>query len=149
MTTSATGPPNLFAALNVLDGTVLARCAPRKRHTQFLAFLNQLAASVPKRRAIHLILDNYGTHTHPKVEAWFATHPRYHRHCVPTSASWLNLSERWSAEITRRRIRRGTFRSVPDLIRAIEDYVTHHNRHAQPFLWTASAATILRKVRHC
>ena len=143
------GTTNLFAALNVLDGTVLARCAPRKRHTEFLAFLKQLHASVPKRREIHLVLDNYGTHTHPKVEAWFTAHPRYHRHFVPTSASWLNLIERWFAEITRKRIRRGTFRSVPDLIRAIDDYVTHHNRHATPFLWTASAKTILRKVRHC
>ena len=143
------GTTNLFAALNVLDGTVLARCAPRKRHTEFLAFLNQLNRTLPSRREVHLILDNYGTHTHPKVDAWFAAHPRYHRHFVPTSASWLNLIERWFAEITRKRIRRGTFRSVPDLIRAIEDYVTHHNRHAQPFIWTATAATILRKVRHC
>jgi transposase len=143
------GTTNLFAALNVLDGTVVARCAPKKRHTEFLAFLQQLNRAIPSRRTVHLILDNYGTHTHPKVEAWFAAHPRYHRHFVPTSASWLNLIERWFAEITRKRIRRGTFRSVPDLIRAIEDYVTHHNRHAEPFVWTASAATILRKVRHC
>ena len=143
------GTTNLFAALNVLDGTVLARCAPKKRHTEFLAFLNQLDRSVPPRPAVHLILDNYGTHTHPKVEAWFEAHPRYQRHFVPTSASWLNLVERWFAEITRKRIRRGTFRSVPDLIRTIDAYVSHHNRHAKPFLWTATAATILRKVRHC
>jgi transposase len=143
------GTTNLFAALNILDGTVLARCAPRKRHTEFVAFLDHLHRSVPKRREIHLILDNYSTHTHPKVEAWFAAHPRYHRHFVPTSASWLNLVERWFAEITRKRIRRGTFRSLPDLIRAIEDYVTHHNRHAEPFIWTATAARILKKVRHC
>ena len=103
----------------------------------------------PSGAQIHLILDNYSTHTHPKVEAWFAAHPRYHRHFVPTSASWLNLVERWFAEITRKRIRRGTFRSLADLIRAIEEYVAHHNRHAQPFIWTATAATILRKVRHC
>lgn len=143
------GTTNLFAALNILDGKVLTRCAPRKRHTEFLAFLNQLDRSVPKRREIHLILDNYSTHTHPQVEAWFAEHPRYHRHFVPTSASWLNLVERWFAEITRKRIRRGTFRSLPDLIRAIEEYVTHHNRHAEPFIWTATAASILKKVRHC
>lgn len=143
------GTTNLFAALNVLDGTVLAHCAPRKRHTEFLAFLHQLDRTIPARREVHLILDNYATHTHPKVEAWFAAHPRYHRHFVPTSASWLNLIERWFAEITRKRIRRGTFRNVPDLIRAIEDYVTHHNRHAEPFIWTATAAKILRKVRHC
>jgi transposase len=143
------GTTNLFAALNVLDGTVLARCAPRKRHTEFLAFLQQLDRAVPKRGDIHLILDNYGTHTHPTVEAWFAAHRRYHRHFVPTSASWLNLVERWFADITRKRIRRGTFRSLADLIRAIEEYVAHHNRHAEPFIWTATAATILRKVRHC
>ena len=143
------GTTNLFAALNVLDGTVLAHCAPRKRHTEFVAFLNQLDRTIPSRREVHLILDNYATHTHPKVEAWFAARPRYHRHFVPTSASWLNLIERWFAEITRKRIRRGTFRSVAELIRAIEDYVTHHNRHAEPFVWTATAATILRKVRHC
>lgn len=143
------GTTNLFAALNVLDGTVLARCAPKKRPPEFVAFLNHLNRAVPKRREIHLILDNYGTHTHPTVEAWFAAHPRYHRHFVPTSASWLNLVERWFADITRKRIRRGTFRSVPDLIRAIEEYVTHHNRHAEPFIWTATATTILRKVRHC
>ena len=122
-----------FAALNVLDGTVLAHCAPRKRHTEFVVFLNQLDRTIPPRREVHLILDNYATHTHPKVEAWFAAHLRYHRHFVPTSASWLNLIERWFAEITRKRIRRGTFRSVAELIRAIEDYVTHHNRHAKPF----------------
>jgi len=143
------GTTNLFAALNVLDGTVLARCAPRKRHAEFLAFLHQLNRSVPKRREIHLILDNYATHTHPTVEAWFTDHPQYHRHFVPTSASWLNLVERWFADITRKRIRRGTFKSVADLIRAIEAYVTHHNRHAEPFIWTATAARILRKVRHC
>lgn len=143
------GTTNLFAALNILDGTVLARCAPRKRHTEFLAFLEQIDRAAPKRREIHLILDNYGTHTHPAVEAWFAARPRYHRHFVPTSASWLNLVERWFAEITRKRIRRGTFRSLADLIRAIEEYVTHHNRHAEPFIWTATAASILKKVRHC
>ena len=107
------GTTNLFAVLNVLDGTVLPRCAPRKPHTEFLAFLKQLDASVPTRRDIHLILDNYGTHTHPTVEAWFTAHPRYHRHFVPTSASWLNLIERWFAEITRKRIRRANSRSTP------------------------------------
>src|SRR4029453_18286929 len=102
-----------------------------------------------KRGDIHLILDNYGTHTHPTVEAWFAAHPRYHRHFVPTSASWLNLVEGWLAQITRKRIRRGTFRSLAELIRAIEEYVAHHNRHAEPFICTAPAATILRKGGDC
>jgi transposase len=139
---------NLFAALNVLDGTVLAPRAPRKRHTELLAFLQQLDRAVPKRGDIHLILDNYGTHTHPTVDAWFAAHPRYHRHFIPTSASWLDLVERSFADLTRKRIRCRTFRSLADLIRAIEEYVAHHNRHAEPFIWTATAATILRKVRH-
>jgi transposase len=143
------GTTNLFAALNILDGTVLARCAPRKRHVEFLAFLEQLDRSAPKGCEIHLILDNYSTHTHPNVEAWFVARPRYHRHFVPTSASWLNLVERWFADIARKRIRRGTFRSLADLIRAIEEYVTHHNRHAEPFIWTATAARILKKMRHC
>jgi transposase len=101
------------------------------------------------RHEIHLILDNYGTHTHPTVEAWFADHSRYHRHFVPTSASWLNLVERWFADITRKRIRRGTLTSVAALFRAIEEYVTHHNRHAEPFIWTATGPRIVRKVRHC
>src|SRR4029453_531105 len=120
------------------------RAAPRTNATP-----SSSRCAVPKRREIHLILDNYSTHTHPAVEAWFAARPRYHRHFVPTSASWLNLVERWFAEITRKRIRRGTFRSLADLIRAIEEYVTHHNRHAEPFIWTATAAHILKKVRHC
>ena len=143
------GTTNLFAALNILDGTVLARCAPRKRHSEFLAFLEQIERTVPRRREIHLILDNYSTHTHPAVEAWFAARPRYHRHFVPTSASWLNLIERWFAEITRKRIRRGTFRSLADLIRAIEEDVTHHNRHASRLSGRRRRRSILKKVRHC
>ncbi len=98
---------------------------------------------------IHLILDNYGTHTHPKVQEWFADHPRYHLHFTPTGASWLNLIERWFAEISRKRIRRGTFKSVADLIRAIRQYVREYNRDPRPFIWTARASRILRKVRHC
>ena len=97
-----------------------------------MAFLNQLDRTIPRRREVHLILDNYATHTHPKVEAWFAARPRYHRHFVPTSASWLNLIERWFAEITRKRIRRGTFWSVAELIRTIEDYVTMGCCPSQP-----------------
>jgi len=143
------GTTTLFAALNVLDGTVLGSCMPRHRHIEFLAFLERIERVTPKRRAIHLILDNYGTHKHPAVQAWFAAHPRYHLHFTPTGASWPNLVERWFAEITRQRIRRGTFRSVPELIRAIHAYLREHNKEPRPFLWTASAASIMRKIRRC
>jgi transposase len=143
------GTTTLFAALNVLEGTVIGSCKPRHRHQEFLEFMNEVDRKVPRRRAIHLILDNYGTHTHPKVNEWFAAHPRYSLHFVPTSASWLNLVERWFADITRKQIRRGTYRSVNQLIRTILRYLRQNNDNPRPFLWTASPATILRKVRHC
>jgi len=143
------GTTTLFAALNILDGTVIGSCLPRHRHGEFLKFLERIEASTPRRRDIHLILDNYGTHTHPKVQQWFANHPRYHLHFTPTSASWLNLVERWFAEITRKRIRRGTFTSVPALITAIREYVRIYNRNPKPFIWTAKPASIMRKVQHC
>lgn len=143
------GVTTLFAALNVLDGTVIGACAERHRHTEFLAFLERIERETPKRREIHLVLDNYGTHTHPKVQAWFAAHPRYHLHFTPTSASWLNLVERFFAEITRKRIRRGSFHSVGELIRAIRAYLRATNDDPHPFVWTASATSILRKIEHC
>jgi len=122
---------------------------PRHRHTEFLCFLEQLEREAPRRREIHLILDNYSTHTHPKVRQWFTSHPRYHLHFTPTGASWLNLIERWFADITDKRIRRGSFRSVPDLTRAIRDYIRENNRDPKPFIWTATAYTIMRKIRRC
>lgn len=143
------GTTTLFAALNVLSGEVLGDCMPRHRHQEFLRFLERIERTTPGRLAVHLILDNYGTHTHPAVEAWFAAHPRYHRHFTPTGASWLNLVERFFAEITDKRIRRGTFRSVGELTRAIRDYIHRRNHSPQPFVWTASARSIARKVRHC
>ncbi|HET9308727.1 MAG TPA: IS630 family transposase [Candidatus Sulfotelmatobacter sp.] len=143
------GTTTLFAALNVLSGEVVGDCMPRHRHQEFLRFLERIERTTPRRLAVHLILDNYGTHTHPAVEAWFATHPRYHRHFTPTGASWLNLVERFFAEITDKRIRRGTFRSVGELVRAIRDYIRRRNHSPQPFMWTASARSIARKVRHC
>jgi transposase len=143
------GTTTLFAALNVLDGTVIGRCLPRHRHQEFLAFLEQIEAGTPKRQQVHLILDNYGTHTHPRVKQWFADHPRYHLHFTPKGASWMNMVERWFAEITRRRIRRGTFRSVRELERAIRSYIRQNNQQPKPFVWTASAVSIIRKVRHC
>lgn len=143
------GTTTLFAALNVLSGEVLGDCLPRHRHQEFLRFLERIESSTPRRLTIHLILDNYGTHTHPAVDAWFQAHPRYHRHFTPTGASWLNLVERFFAEITEKRIRRGTFRSVSELTRAIRDYIRRRNHNPQPFVWTASARSIARKVRHC
>jgi transposase len=143
------GTTTLFAALNVLTGKVIGSCQPRHRHGEFITFLDQIEASTPKRRQIHLVLDNYGTHKHPKVKECFAAHPRYHLHFTPTSASWINMVERWFAEITRKRIRRGTFRSVTELTRAIQDYIRANNDGAQPFIWTVTAASILKKVRHC
>jgi transposase len=143
------GTTTLFAALNVLEGTVIGACLPRHRHLEFLAFLERIERVTPRRRDIHLILDNYGTHTHPKVQAWFAAHPRYHRHFTPTSSSWLNLVERWFGEITRKRIRRGTFRSVGELTQAIYQYLRQNNQNPRPFIWTASASKIMNKIKHC
>ncbi len=143
------GTTTLFAALNVLDGTVIDHCLPRHRHSEFLTFLNQLESRTPPGQQIHLILDNYATHTHPRVKQWFADHTRYHLHFTPKGASWMNSVERWFAELTRKRIRRGTFRSVRELERAIQAYIRENNTKPKPFTWTASPSLILRKVRHC
>jgi transposase len=140
------GTTTLFAALNVLEGTIIAECQPRHRHQEFLRFLDRIDASIDSGLDVHLVLDNYGTHKHPEVKAWLASRPRYHVHFTPTSSSWLNQVERWFAEITRKRIRRGTFLSVRDLIKAIKEYVRHYNRNPRPFLWVASASRIIRKV---
>ena len=140
------GTTTLFAALDVAEGTVIAECQPRHRHQEFLRFLHRIDQSVDPALDIHMVLDNYGTHKHPEVKKWLAVRPRYHLHFTPTSSSWLNQIERWFAEITRKRIRRGTFRSVRDLVRAIHDYVRHYNHNPQPFQWVASASRIIRKV---
>src|SRR5512147_819822 len=141
------GTTTLFAALNVLDGTVIGQCQPRHRHQEFLKFLERLDGTIDRKRQIHLILDNYGTHKHPAVKQWFALHPRYQVHFTPTGASWLNQIERWFAEITSKRIRRGTFLSVRELIRAIEGYIRENNKNPRPFVWTATAKSILRKLK--
>jgi transposase len=141
------GTSTLFAALNVLDGTVVGPCSARHRHQEFLRFLNKLDRTVPADRDVHLILDNYGTHTHAKVKNWLAVRPHYHLHFTPTSSSWLNLVERFFAEITERRIRRGTFRSVPELVSAITSYIRERNKHPKPFNWTAQPKEIIRKVQ--
>ena len=140
------GTTTLFAALNVKLGSVIAACQPRHRHQEFIRFLERIEQNTRRRMPVHLILDNYGTHKHPEVRHWFEEHPRYHLHFTPTSASWINQVERWFAEITRKRIRRGTFRSVDALVKAIKDYVRASNTNPQPFMWTATADTILRKV---
>src|SRR6202162_4419406 len=140
------GTTTLFAALNVLEGTVIGECQSRHRHQEFLRFLDRIDRSVGGGVDIHLVLDNYGTHKHPEVKKWLSARPRYHVHFTPTSSSWLNQIERWFAEITRKRIRRGTFRSVRDLIKAIQDYIRLYNKNPQPFQWVASASRIIKKV---
>jgi transposase len=140
------GTTTLFAALNVLEGTVIGECQPRHRHQEFLRFLDRIDQSVDTSLEIHMVLDNYGTHKHPEVKKWLAARPRYHVHFTPTSSSWINQIERWFAEITRKQIRRGTFRSVRDLIRAIHDYIRIYNKNPRPFQWVASASRIIRKV---
>jgi len=141
------GTTTLFAALNVLDGTVIGHCQPRHRHQEFLRFLDRLEAAVDPRYHVHIILDNYGTHKHPEVKIWFAVHPRYHVHFTPTGSSWLNQIERWFAEITAKRIRRGTFLSVKELVRAIESYIRENNQRPKPFVWVATANSILKKLK--
>jgi transposase len=141
------GTTTLFAALDVLSGTVIGQCLPRHRHTEFLTFLKTIDREVPRGLEIHMILDNYATHSHPKVNAWLARHPRFHLHFTPTSSSWLNMVEIFFGQLTDKAIRRGIFHSVPDLITAIEAYLAAHNDNPQPFVWTASTDKILDKVR--
>ncbi len=141
------GTTTLFAALNILTGVLLFKCMPRHRNGEFLKFLRLIDRSVTKTKKVHLIVDNYGTHSHPNVQAWLAEHPRFSLHFIPTSSSWLNLVERWFRELTDKRIRRGSFTSVADLIAAIEDYVAHHNDDPKPYKWTKTAEEIIEKVR--
>jgi putative transposase len=140
------GTTTLFAALDVADGSVITQCKPRHRHQEFLSFLRHIDTQVPANLDVHLIVDNYATHKHAKVRAWLARHPRYHLHLIPTYSSWLNQVERWFGLITQRAIRRDSFQSVPDLVRKIDQFVTHYNRHPQPFMWTATADSILAKL---
>jgi transposase len=141
------GTATLFAALNTLDGTVLSMCDDRHRHQEWLKFLRVIDKVHPGGRQIHLVADNYATHKHPKVKRWLARHPRFHMHFTPTSSSWLNMVERFFRDLTDKRIRRGVFRDVEELIVAIEDYIAHHNRKPKPFIWTAKAKDILEKVK--
>ena len=140
------GTTTLFAALNVATGSVLNDCMPHHRHQEFLKFMRQMERGVASDLAIHVILDNYATHKHPKVKRWLARHPRVHFHFTPTSASWLNLVERFFSELTERRIRRLAVTSVDQLIEAITQYIDHRNEHPTPFVWTATVRQILIKV---
>jgi len=141
------GTTTLFAALNVLDGSVIGQCMQRHRHQEFIRFLNRIERDVPAGKLIHVILDNYATHKHPKVRAWLERHPRWTFHFTPTSASWLNAVEGFFATLTRRRLRRGAFHSLVDLQAAINRYLAEHNQSSKPFVWTAEPEPILEKVR--
>ena len=140
------GTTTLFAALNVLDGQVIGQCQQRHTHAEWLKFLRQIDRETPKDKTLHLIADNYATHKHLTVQKWLAKHPRFHMHFTPTSASWLNMVERFFRDITVNRLRRGVFTSVPELVAAIDEYVANHNINPKPFIWTKSAADILQKV---
>jgi len=140
------GTTTLFAALNVADGTLIGQCQDRHRHQEWLKFLQLIEAQTPADRDLHLILDNYATHKHPRVQKWLAKHPRFHLHFTPTSASWLNMVERFFRDLTVNRLRRGAFHSVPELVTALEQYIAQHNKEPKPFIWTAKATDILAKV---
>jgi len=141
------GTTTLFAALNVLDGTVIGTCMEKHRHQEWLKFLRLIDRQVPAKREVHLIVDNYATHKHPKVKRWLARRPRFHVHFTPTSASWLNMVERFFRDLTSNRVRRGVFRSVAELQTAIDAYIRQHNQQPKPFIWTAQASDILEKVK--
>ena len=141
------GTATLFAALNTLDGRVISMCDDRHRHQEWLKFLKVIDQVTPVDQEVHLIADNYATHKHPKVQRWLTRHPRFHMHFTPTSSSWLNMVERFFRDLTDKRIRRGVFRDVEELIMAIGDYVDQHNHRPKPFVWTAKASDILEKVK--
>jgi transposase len=141
------GTATLFAALNALQGEVISMCDDRHRHQEWLKFLRAIDDVIPQDKQIHMIVDNYSTHKHEKVERWLSRHPRFHMHFTPTGCSWLNMVERFFRDLTENRLRRGVFRSVEELITAIFDYIDHHNENPKPFIWTAKAADILEKVK--
>jgi transposase len=143
------GTTTLFAALSMLDGTVIGDCMPRHRHQEFIRFLKKIDAETPAALALHLIVDNYGTHKHPRVTSWLRRHSRFHLHFIPTSSSWVNLVERWFREITDKRLRRGSFANVPVLIRAITDYLDNHNQNPKVFVWSAPVDRIMAKIAKC
>ena len=141
------GTATLFAALNTLDGKVIGVCMERHRHQEWLWFLRHLDRVTPPEKQLHLIVDNYSTHKHEKVQRWLKRHPRFHFHFTPTSASWLNMVERFFRDLNANRLRRGVFRDVPEMVDAIEGYIDKHNENPKPFIWTAKASDILAKVK--
>jgi transposase len=143
------GTTTLFSALSMLDGKVIGQCLPRHRSAEFIGFLRIIDRQTPSELDLHLIVDNYSTHKSPAVKRWLAKHKRFHLHFVPTGSSWLNMVERWFGRITQQRIRRGTFKSVAQLIEAINEYVDHYNRNPKKFLWTKDADMILDKINRC
>jgi transposase len=143
------GTTTLFAALELAEGKVIGQCYARHRHQEFLKFLKRLDSEFPAEKKLHIVMDNYGTHKHPHVVNWLQRHPRFVPHFVPTSSSWLNLIERWFGELTGKRIRRGVFVSVPDLIAAIEKYLEVWNANPKPFVWTATVKSIVEKLARC
>ena len=143
------GTTTLFGALNMLDGHIIAQCSARHRHQEFLKFLKKIDQETDQELDIHLIVDNYCTHKHERVARWLRRHKRLHLHFIPTSSSWLNLIERWFREITDKRIRRGAFKSVPELIGAIMDFIEVHNADPKPFIWSAPVERILSKIAKC
>lgn len=143
------GTTTLFTALNVVEGLVQGKCLPRHTHTEFLSFLQEIVATVPEGLELHVILDNYATHKHAAVRAWLAENPHVHFHFTPTSCSWANLVERFFSELTTRRLRRDSFRSVAELEQAITEYLAHHNEQRRPYIWTKSFAAIVASINRC
>jgi transposase len=141
------GTATLFAALDAMEGDVITMCEDRHRHQEWLKFLRVIDDIVPPEKQIHMIVDNYATHKHPKVQRWLSRHPRFHMHFTPTGCSWLNMVERFFRDLTQNRLRRGIFRSIEELIEAIGNYIDNHNENPKPFIWTAKAADILEKVK--
>ena len=141
------GTATLFAALDALEGEVISMCDDRHRHQEWLKFLRVIDDIVPPEKQIHMIVDNYATHKHPKVERWLSRHPRFHMHFTPTSCSWLNMVERFFRDLSEKALRRASFDSVDDLIGAIDEYINAHNDNPKPIIWTASANDILAKVK--
>lgn len=140
------GTTTLFAAIELAEGRIIAECMPQHRHQEWLKFLKKIDRETPKHLDLHLIADNYATHKHPDVKKWLSRHKRFHMHFTPTSGSWLNVIERWFRDLTQQRLKRGVFKSVPDLIEAIMAYIAEHNEDPKSFQWTAKAEDILEKV---
>ena len=141
------GTTSLFAALNVMDGSVIGTCMEKHRHQEWIKFLNLIKRTVPQDKEIHIICDNYATHKHQKVKNWLKRNKRFHCHFTPTSASWLNMVERFFRDLSERRLKRGVFKSVAELTETVQAYIAHNNKNPNPFIWTAKATDILAKVK--